>query len=263
MNRGFVKLWRLSCDGGWIKHHKLWAFWTWCLLKATHKEFNVIVGMQVVHLMPGQFITGRHKACEETGLTEQEYRTITAFLKKAGNLTIKSTNKYSIITVVNWDTYQSTNPDDQPTDQPTTNQQLTTYKNIKNIKNKETPDEILSEISEQKKRYPDQEIINHVFQAISSTRKSNCIADNVKLSILRSWIQYPVDSVVAAIKTYLEKGYHHQDKDEKYLLGIIRNSNGTGTKDAPHGQTMKSTGSPLYDAYQRGEIKVYPGGASA
>jgi hypothetical protein len=262
MNRGFVKLWRKYIDDGWIRNHKLWAFWTWCLLKATHKEFDAIVGFQTVHLMPGQFITGRHKACEETGLTEQEYRTVTAFLAKEGKLTIKSTNKYSIITIVNWNTYQSTNPDDQPTDQPTTNQQVTTYKNIKNIKNKETPDNILSEISDLGKRYPDQEIINQVFQAISSTRKSNRIADNVKLSILRSWYPYPVDSIMAGIKTYLEKGYHHQGKDEKYLLGIIRNSNGTETKDAPQGQTMKSTGSRLYDAYQRGEIKVDPEGTS-
>lgn len=106
MNRGYVRLWRKSLDAGWIRNHKLWAFWTYCLMKASHKEFDAIVGLQVVRLMPGQFIFGLKKASAETGLTIREIRTIAAFLKKAENLTIKTTNKYSIITIVNWHTYQ-------------------------------------------------------------------------------------------------------------------------------------------------------------
>jgi hypothetical protein len=106
MNRGYVRLWRKSLDAGWIKNHKLWAFWSYCLMKATHKEYDAIVGLQVVHLIPGQFIFGRRKASEETGLTEREIRTIIAFLINCGNLTIKTTNKYSIITIVNWHIYQ-------------------------------------------------------------------------------------------------------------------------------------------------------------
>lgn len=131
MNQGYVKLWRKSIDAGWIKNHKLWVFWTYCLMKASHREFDAIVGLQVIRLMPGQFVFGRRKASEETGLSQQEIRTILAFLIKAGNLTIKTTNKFSIITIVNWHIYQAKETDNQPADQPTTNQQLTTYKNIR------------------------------------------------------------------------------------------------------------------------------------
>lgn len=106
MKRGYVRLWRKSLDAGWIRNHKLWAFWTYCLLKASHKEFDAIVGLQVVHLMPGQFIFGLKKASIETGLTIREIRTILDFLRKAENLTIKTTNKFSIITIINWPTYQ-------------------------------------------------------------------------------------------------------------------------------------------------------------
>ena len=106
MNRGYVRLWRKSLDAGWIRNHKLWAFWTYCLLKATHKEFDAIVGLQVVHLMPGQFIFGLHVASKETGLTIREIRTIIDFLRKAENMTIKTTNKFSVITIINWPTYQ-------------------------------------------------------------------------------------------------------------------------------------------------------------
>ncbi len=106
MNRGYVRLWRKSLDAGWIRNHKLWAFWTYCLMKASHQEYDAIVGLQVIRLMPGQFIFGLKRAAEETGLSVREIRTILEFLKKAENLTIKTTNKFSIITIVNWPIYQ-------------------------------------------------------------------------------------------------------------------------------------------------------------
>lgn len=106
MNRGYIKLWRKSLDAGWIKNHKLWVFWTYCLLKASYKEFDAIVGLQVVHLLPGQFIFGLLVASKETGLSIRQIRTIIDFLRKTGNLTIKTTNKFSIISIVNWHIYQ-------------------------------------------------------------------------------------------------------------------------------------------------------------
>ena len=116
-----------------------------------------------------------------------------------------------------------------------------------------TPRDFSSEISVLKERYQEQEAINQAFQAIASTRKSNRIADSVKLSILQEWERHPVESVMTGIRTFLDKSYYHQGKNEKYLLGIIRNCNGTGNKDAPQGQTMKSTGSPALDEHYRSQ----------
>ena len=132
MQRGYVKLWRCSVDAGWLQNHKLWAFWCWCLMKATHKEYDQVVGCQVVHLFPGEFVFGRKKAAEELRVSEQEIRTMVDSMRKRKNLTIKTTNKYSIITIINWPTYQGDETVDQPANQPTTNQQLTTYKHINN-----------------------------------------------------------------------------------------------------------------------------------
>ena len=135
MDRGWIKLWRKSNDKGWIKNHKLWALWSWALLKASHKEKWVMVGNQEIKLYPGQFIFGRRAAAKETGLSEQEIRSRLDFLRDAQNLTIKSTNKFSIITIINWDTYQS----DERQNNHQINQQITTkqpqtrmYKNDKN-----------------------------------------------------------------------------------------------------------------------------------
>jgi hypothetical protein len=38
-------------------------------MKASYQEYDAIVGMQIVHLIPGQFIFGLKKASSETGLT--------------------------------------------------------------------------------------------------------------------------------------------------------------------------------------------------
>lgn len=259
MNRGYVRLWRKSLDAGWIRNHKLWAFWTYCLMKASHKEFDAIVGLQVVHLMPGQFIFGLHVASKETGLTIREIRTILDFLRKAENLTIKTTNKFSIITIINWPTYQGEEiENDKLNDKPLANKGQHT--NIKALK-KKTPAEISSEISSLEDRYPDQATIDQAFRAISSTRKSNRIADTVKLSILKAWERYPVESVMAALRAYLGKGYANQDKDEKYLLGIIRNNSKAGKPssgilspgEVPGRKVRPSTGDRILDDHYRGQ----------
>jgi len=104
-------------------------------MRASYKEHDTIIGIKNVHLMPGQFIFGRKKASQETGLTEREIRTCVKFLENNENVTIKTTNKFSIISVINWHLYQQEETtNDQTNDQQTTSkrpandQQTTTYK---------------------------------------------------------------------------------------------------------------------------------------
>ncbi|MFA7185604.1 MAG: hypothetical protein WC082_11955 [Victivallales bacterium] len=155
MNRGYVHFWRKSLDSGWLRNHQLWVFWSYCLLKATHREYDAIVGLQRVHLNPGQFIFGRRQASIETGLTERQIRTIIEFLKKAGNLTIKTTNRFSIISIINWDIYQGRETqNDQQNDQlPTSKRPHTITKEHKHNKRGATlaPDNFL--ISDKMREY--------------------------------------------------------------------------------------------------------------
>ena len=129
---GWIKLHRQLITNGWLRNHSVCIFWIYCLLKATHEPVKTIVGFQEVHLEPGQFIFGRHKASKETRLSEQKIRTCLAFLKKAQNLTIKSTNKFSIISIINWETYQNS----KIANNQQVNQHVTTYKNKR--KNKDS-----------------------------------------------------------------------------------------------------------------------------
>ena len=134
MHRGYIKLWRRSFDSAIWENPKLWRFWTYCLMKATHKETSVMVGFQQIHLKKGQFVFGRKIASKETGLSEQTIRTCLQKLN-GSKLTIKTTNKFTVITIDKWDIFQ-TEEKNQPANQPSSNQQVTTYKNDKNNKKK-------------------------------------------------------------------------------------------------------------------------------
>ena len=75
-----------------------------------------------------------------------------------------------------------------------------------------------------RKRYAHPELIDSVFQALASTRKSGHIADGVLIAQLQKWERYTVEQVEAGIRIYLDKDYAGQGKREEYLLGIIRNN---------------------------------------
>ena len=144
MNRGYVKLWRKTLDGGILKNGDLCRFWLYCLLKASHKTTKTIVGYQEVTLLPGQFIFGRKKAAKELSMSVQIVRTCVKNLDKSKNLTIKPTNKFSIISILNWGIYQQTEyeTNHQANQQLTINQPSTNHKQecIKNVKKeKNTP----------------------------------------------------------------------------------------------------------------------------
>jgi len=104
---GYIKLYRKSIENGWLKDPELWTVWCWCLMKATHKPIKTILGLQEISLEPGQFIYGRKKASKELGMPEKVLRNRMLFLEKAQNTAIKRASKFSIISIINWNIYQS------------------------------------------------------------------------------------------------------------------------------------------------------------
>lgn len=149
MNRGYVKLWRKSKDSGFLGNAEAWQLLSWCLINATHKPHKQLVGKQLVELQPGQVVFGRVSVARELNTTERKVRTSLELLKKAEFLTIKTTSKYSILTIVNWHTYQEERPaEDQQNDQHHSHQATSKrpandhkqeYKNKEQEKNINTP----------------------------------------------------------------------------------------------------------------------------
>lgn len=129
-------------------HSPIWQdpyylkLWMYCLMKATHKEHEQLVGNQIIVLEPGQFITGRTSLSEDLnkGMKPQMKQSEISWwrhlnnLETWGMLNIKKTNKYSVVSIVKWCEYQES--EQQLNNNRTTNeQQLITNKNVKNDKN--------------------------------------------------------------------------------------------------------------------------------
>jgi len=139
----------------------------------------------------------------------------------------KKTSVSSLIDIINYEKYQASDTEDG-----TENGRKTVQEQEGKEEKEKTPRDFSSKISALVERYPDQGTIIRAFKAIQSTRKSNRIADSVRVSILQAWNRYPVSNVMEGIRTYVDKDYAAQGKDEKYLLGIIRNS-GSGKQSPP------------------------------
>ncbi len=126
---GYIQLHRKLLDSAVFQNEKLLKLFIHCLLKASYKERETLIGDSIVHLEQGQFVTGRKALARDLNLSEQQVRTLISKLEKLNILHTKSTNKYSVVTVMNWEVYQ--NPTNSSTNnQPATNQQSTTNNKV-------------------------------------------------------------------------------------------------------------------------------------
>ena len=139
----------------WIKLHRKITEWEWYSdINACRVFIHLLIKAnrfpgkwKGIDIERGQFITGRTSLSSETSLTEQQIRTALKKLHSTGEISIKSTSKFSIITICNYDNYQDAKCTEQPTDnqqvtsnQPASNQQVTTNKKYKKERKKEEKD---------------------------------------------------------------------------------------------------------------------------
>jgi hypothetical protein len=149
-NKGWVRFYRKSIDSSVWVNPIIWMVWSWCLLKANHQTKKFPFNGNDILVEEGSFITGIERAIKELPLTRQNYRTAIKYLQKSERLTIKSTNKFTLIIINKWQEYQLDNTQSNKpltNEQQTTNKPLTTNKNDKNDKNENNI--ILSEHSSQ------------------------------------------------------------------------------------------------------------------
>lgn len=106
MNSGYIKLYRNILNSAIFQNEKLLRIFIWCLLKASHKEREQIVGRQVINLKEGQFIFGRKIAASELGIPPSTLWDYIKLMEKMKIISIKSNTKFSVITLEKWGIYQ-------------------------------------------------------------------------------------------------------------------------------------------------------------
>ena len=102
--KGWIKLHRKILDNGVFADAELLKVFVWCLLKANISESEKNV--YGAKLKQGQFITGRSSASEELYIKPSTVHDRLKRLQRMGYIKLKSTNKYTVITVLKFKQYQ-------------------------------------------------------------------------------------------------------------------------------------------------------------
>jgi len=103
MHRGFVTLHRRIVDWEWYSDINVFRVFTHLILTANWEPKK----WRGKLIKRGQRIISLSKIAEETGLTEQQARTALSKLKLTSEITTTTTNKYTLVTLTNYDFYQS------------------------------------------------------------------------------------------------------------------------------------------------------------
>lgn len=100
---GWITLHRKFLQWEWFGKPEMVQMFIWLLLNASHTDRK----WQGQVVKRGQILTTTSKIMEALNLSEQQTRTCIKRLKSTGEITCQSTNKYTIITICNYDRYQS------------------------------------------------------------------------------------------------------------------------------------------------------------
>jgi DNA replication protein DnaD len=112
--QGWVSVHRKVMNNPVWQNPNLLKLWMYCLFKASHAEHKTLVGNQSIKLQRGQFVTGRNALSEDLNkgvkpdlmLSGKTWERYMKNLEKWKMLSIKVTNKYSLVTIVNYEHYQ-------------------------------------------------------------------------------------------------------------------------------------------------------------
>lgn len=117
---GWIKLHRKLLESRVFSDADTLRLFLWILLKANHK----LGYFEMNEILPGQLATSVNRIMEELEWTRAKVRYKLTQLKNSGCITVITTNKFTLISVVNWETYQDQSDESQPSnDHPATIEQ--------------------------------------------------------------------------------------------------------------------------------------------
>lgn len=204
---GWICLQRKFLEWEWFDDAVMVKLFIYLLLKAYFEPRK----WRGIEIGRGQIITGRHQLSAETHLSEQQIRTGLRKLESTGEITLQSTNKFTIITISNYAKYQDIDIDKQPTTQPSNNQQSTNNQphnnNINNITNKQGS---ISNADESAKQKPSKTTFNAELFLANEPEQTK--------ELLLRWISYK--------KKQFGKAYKSEDSFKTFVKKLNQLSGG-------------------------------------
>ena len=111
MSNGHILLHRSLLDSAIFASGNGLKIWIWLLCKATYKERHLPIkigrGESIVTLQRGDVLFGRHKAEEALGIDGSTIYKWIQKMEEMGMIDVRSNSHYTVITICNYDTYQS------------------------------------------------------------------------------------------------------------------------------------------------------------
>lgn len=212
MDRGYIKFWRKTLD-----NHSLcsdpYAFTIFMhfLARAEWRSGRKIWdGSKEVVLQAGQLTYGRKELSKTTGVSEEATRWAVKRLITTNTITIKTTTKFTIVTILNWDIYQQTDFEtttrNNHKEQPTNPQPTPTLKELKNTRSKELNPlvvEFLTYFNEKTKR-----------KLTLNTARSKIIESRLA--------SYSINQLKQAVDNFIKDDWEGRPKytDVVYCIGI-------------------------------------------
>jgi len=143
-NKGWTKFHRIQFSH-WVSEKKPWCdgyAWTCLYNMANHKPGKVNFRNEYIPVVRGQFVTSKLKLENTFGWTRRRLDNFLKALENDDMITYRTTNRYTVITIINYEIYQSDGKqDDIQNDKQVTNRlqtgdkQVSTNKNVNNDNN--------------------------------------------------------------------------------------------------------------------------------
>jgi biotin carboxyl carrier protein len=219
---GYIKLYRS------ILEHPLWkctppAWWRVAqaiLLTASWKSSKWWDGRREIQIPAGGLVSSRKSMCELARVTSREYRDAVDYLVKTEFCDQQTTNRYTILTVRNWELYQGDAQAERPTnDQPATNkrpasdQPATTSEEGKKLRREEaaptptpSPGTALANIQSSELRF---DAFWQIF-----VRAGKPLSEDDKVLTLREWLSLTDESQNAAFAYAADQVLNHWSSPE-------------------------------------------------
>jgi biotin operon repressor len=205
---GFIKLERGIFDWEWYTEQDTSRMFIHLLLKANHKKARVNGKL----IERGQTLTSIPRLSEQLSMSYFKVRKALANLKKTGEISIKTTNNYSLVTISKYSEYQGFyDPKTAGEKQPDDNQNTTNNKD-NNVKN------TITELREWKEWY----LKNN--RIIDSVCKNNKFERSFVISNLDGFIKYSenLGNIEESIYEYNSHFLNYLRKIRKSILNGYR-----------------------------------------
>lgn len=121
MSEGWIKLHRSIMDWEWFADAETLKLFLYLLLTANYEEKR----WKDITIQRGQLVISTEELAQRLKSTRQKIRTQLKRLETSGTIALQATNKFTLVTICNYDNYQESSEAEQPTDNQQTNQQIT------------------------------------------------------------------------------------------------------------------------------------------